>query len=179
MRRFIILAFGCALAGCTHDLHMRAFKAGSASLTPRESLRVAIVLAPPAVLPQYQTSTDGHSFILKDVPHVLAQAFQGALAGRVGTTGIVTTTPPPAGFDAYVYPRLTVQASGMLQHTCTADLDVSVVDARGGVLGQRRGTGKETFVPIAAADAACNTALVASFNTAAYAALAGLERLPQ
>ena len=163
--------------GCTHEHTLVAFSPARAPLQRAGNKKVAIVLDERLVQTRYETSTDGHTFVLNGAPAMLAEGFSRALAGTVAALQTFPA-PPPTGFDVRIIPQLTIEASGMLSHRCTARLAISVEDRAGRPVMRKEGAGEETFVPIANGTAACETAILAAFNNVAYQALSAIDAMP-
>lgn len=173
---WIALAACAALTtACTHEYQLVPFAASAAPLQKSRTKRVAVVLVEPLVLERYETSTDGHTFVFESAPAFFEQLFRSALANSVAQVQFFRA-PAPAGFDAYVFPELSLEASGMMSHTCAARYGLSVKDGAGRIVAQRQLRTEETFVPIAAAGQACTTAVTSAFNTLTYPILSTLDQ---
>lgn len=136
--------------------------------------RVGIVLAPPAVRDDYKTRTDGHAFILTGVSSYLESAFRSALDGSVRSVAFFRSTPP-SDMDAYVYPELVVEATGMLNHRCTAHLTVELISADGKSRQRKKSSTEQRFVVMADGTQACARAVEWSFIDAAHSVLSALD----
>jgi hypothetical protein len=177
MRGWLPLAALTTLAACTHERTLSLATHASMPLQRSSTRKVAIVLEDRLVSPRYETSTDGHNFVLYGAPRAIAQALESALAGRVALVHSVRA-PAPTGFDAYVFPALSLEASGLVKHHCTARLAVEVRDAAGQTVGRGHGEADEVFYIMFSGTEACETALAAALGDAATQALPGIDALP-
>jgi hypothetical protein len=168
-----VVAF-MAVLGCTHEHQLAPPAVGAAPLERSTSKRVAVILAPPALRDTYETSTDGHTWVFKNVHGFYREAFRSALASRVAAVETFAQAPP-GGFDAYVYAELSLNASGSLGKSCTASFSAALVDGNGRPITRKESTSEEGFTVVADAERACTTAMIASFNASAYAVLTALD----
>jgi hypothetical protein len=173
----LVSLLGASSVACTHEHTFSSITPTPAQLQRAGGRRVAIVMVDRLVSPRYETSTDGHTFIFNGAPVLIEKALEQALAGRVAAAqGFAGRAG--AGFDVQLVPELAIEATGMLNHHCTVHYALSVLDGASRVIVRRQADADETFVPIANGPYACETALIAAFNSATYQALAALDTLP-
>jgi hypothetical protein len=173
-RSTVLVLFSLLAVGCSHQYQLIPFNAAAAPLQRSRSKRVAVVLVSPAVQDVYETSTDGHSFTFENGYSFVERLFGAALGRSVGAVQTFRGQAP-TGFDAYIFPELSLEASGMLNHTCSARFTVSIKDPNGRIVARNQKTSEDTFAAMDDAGRACTTAITAAFNGATYPALAALD----
>ncbi len=168
----VVVASGCSF---THRIRLQGADLDPVPLSRSARTRVAIVLAPPEFATTQETSTDGHTFIFEDLNIFYERAFRSALQGRVATLDFVPNATP--GYDAYVFPSLSLQASGAFVHQCSATYGLRVVDGRGRTLAAQTAQGQHPFGPISAAEAACTVAMLQAYAEVTLPVLGSLDAI--
>jgi hypothetical protein len=164
LARLSTLLVGVAiLTSCTHTFLLPAHSSPPLSLPRARDKRVAVVLLPRNVHTSYESSTDGHTFILNDVPSFYQAALRSALKGSVEDVQFFLSVPT-VPFDAYVYPEARIETAGYFPHRCTVQFAVTVLDGWGRVMAREKAEAVGTFVPVAAAGDACLQAMRESFD---------------
>jgi hypothetical protein len=158
-----LLGSAAILTSCTHAFILPAHSSPPLSLARGHDKRVAVVLLPRNVHTSYQSSTDGHTFILNDVPSFYQAAFRSALKGSVADVQFFLSVPT-VPFDAYVYPEARIETSGYLSHSCTVQFAVTVLDGWGRVMAREKAEAVGKFAPVAGAGDACAQAMRESFD---------------
>ena len=166
MKVLLILAF--VIAGCTHEYSLAGYRPAPLALTKASGKRVAVVLLPTAVQPSYTTSTDGHTFIIDNVPQFYEDAFRSQLRDA-GATVQTFFQVPSTPFDLYVYPETTIEATGTFNHHCTVRFGLTLTNVRGDVLSRQKTEATSDFIPVALGPESCERSLQRAFDTASRA----------
>lgn len=173
-----LVATAC-LSGCafTHHLRLEGFDADPVPLTNSARRRVVIVVDPAALPSTQTTSADGHTFVFEELDGFYERALRSALRERVASVE-VARGPAPPGYDAYVYPSLTLDMSASLvMKECAADYGLRVEDGAGRVLAEQRALGRHSFGVIGSADNACTLAMLQAFGEVTNPVLSAIDRV--